>query len=109
MTDRAIGILVHGDPHLPGARHWEVRQDWLKPVIPDERMRGQLYYQARLYWEAYHRQIRNERVRKNWFHRNGLWADYLPKPVTGPVPLKFSLWDQAETRHKGDKAVRTNE
>lgn len=44
-----------------------------------------------------------EDIRRNWYYRNNLWGGYRVQ-VTGPVALKFGLWDQAEARHKGDVA-----
>lgn len=48
----------------------------------------------------------NERVRHNWYRKNGLLDQYVPKVYAGSVPLRFSLWEQAEARHRGDKAVK---
>lgn len=72
-----------------------------------------LWMQALTYWEMMYgissgasRYYAKERVRRDWYYKNNLWGGYKPKPdpYFGSVALKFSLWEQAEARHKGDVA-----
>ena len=50
--------------------------------------------------------IRAEEVRRSWYRKNGLSHQYVPKKFTGRVVLNFSYWEQAEARHKDDKATK---
>lgn len=100
-----MGILVHGR----GAGRS------LEDIVRENRgLHPKLWMQALTYWEMMYgitgsgasRYYAKERVRRDWYYKGGLWGGYKPKPYNGPVVLKFSLWEQAEARHKNDKLTK---
>jgi hypothetical protein len=74
------------------AKHWDIKPDRLTLKGADPRDGLSVF-------------LSHERVRSNWYRENGLREEYVPKTYTGWVNLKHSLWEQAEARHKKDKAM----
>lgn len=76
-------------------------------IMENRHARPDLWQRALTYTEILHGTTRfraKEKVRRNWFYKNGFWGDYVANVPAGPVTLPFSLWEQAEARHKDDKA-----
>lgn len=118
MTDRAIGILIHGDRRvdkMQEAAFRALRRSDPRPVLLMDTEHGGVYSldraemchkglrSDRIVWDLFER---NEMVRRNWYRRNGLWDQYVPPVVSGPPVYAFGLWDQAEARHKNQTIKR---